>query len=361
MKKLLKNKGIISIEASLVLTIFVIGYLLLNYILISVYVESSTKKVINAIADDLVHISILSNDTILSDYLTKTENIDLLEASGQIISENIDLDLEDYGYENILENLKILARNRVKEGGGNLAFNLILREMFKEKSSQLGFNFFDMIDGREEGLDFRNTVILPKDKIVDIRLDYNLAINSFNMFGVSRKLNQRSYIGKSIYNGTEEAINEPGQNESIWQETNFKRGRYFSAYLRENSSFDVLKTGHGLDLYNQAENKFYQFHSINVFTSYYSSNQNDKYAISYDNLYSQINNFYNEMLANIEKIGGNIVLENGSTKQVEVNPRGVLVLVFPEEAESMLDLKRLLNNLRSVGVEIETKYLEKAL
>lgn len=336
------NRGSITIEASLVLTIFIIFFVILHSISLSIMFESVTRK---ALFETGISIS------------TYSQMIDILDNSKKIKTEKIDtkkyIDLLKEGFDdsNLIDLIKL-----AKDDGINLSKNAIIKNMiskiFRNRLNNYikikNFEKFGIKDGLQ-GFNFKNISILESDNIIELELEYSFNLDKYNFFNHSNKVNQKILINAWTDNQAE-------NNKSIWNKSNFVRGRYFADLLRNKGI--GIKPGYGVDIFNNDTNTLIQVFSLNIFNKSYSTKTGEKYRIKEEFL-NQIKIYYKELKKNVSRLKNPLKTLDGNNINIK-NPNSKLLIILPLETEEYTDIKNIISEINKIG-NIEILYLEKAL
>lgn len=334
------NSAFITIEASLVLFIFVISYFIVNTVALSIMTESITKKALYETAFDL------SSYAVIVDRLNSTDDLETHGISfdnyKKIILNELD---EDTNLSNIFDSLKKQISNDVQ--------NFVNKEVYKQIVKNIFANKIKNINGSNNGnigllesvsdVKISDVRLFEDGNKISIKINYPINLDKFNIFNFKNNVTQYAEIDTWINRYSK-------ITDSIWHKSNFERGRYFAERLRNGDEI-AIKRGIGLDLYNPETNTISQVFSLNIFDKSYSENKTIK-----DNFYKQLDIYYKEMNANLIKVKNKIITNNGETINLS-NPNLKLVIVMPNEAEGLLfDNTR----LQAIG-NIEFKFMEDAL
>lgn len=358
MKLLIKNeKGILTIEASLVFVIFFLGYILINTFVLSSYTESNTKKAINSMALDLSNYSIILERAGISAYFEKGEDTDIFDDLTDLFNKH--LEKEKLNAASIFKDLKDLCSkklsNQAKSYLYNRTFRRLIKNYFRDEKYLLDKN---IVDGYE-GLDFSKSRILDKGEF-EINLTYKIHFPFILPINISRNIKQQALISTNIESSGIEFLEEDDNSKSIWQEDNFTRGRYFAKHIRKDTKDLLLKLGQGVDLYSRESNKLTQFHSINVFSSFYSDEKDKNYKIKIDVIDNEIKSKIRLLEKNIEKLKNSIVLSDGQIIKINKNINKELLIIMPKEAKKYPQINKLIKSGNS-DIKVRLIFMENAL
>ncbi|MDO5027095.1 MAG: hypothetical protein Q4E50_04625 [Tissierellia bacterium] len=352
------ERGIITIEASLVFTSFFLAYILLNSLFLSSFVESTTKKAINSMALDISNYSLILEKANISSYFEKTKEINLVEEIVEIGRKNVEK--EQLDPKAILSDLISLTSKKLTYQAKTTLYNRVFSRLIRNYLKSENYLVNKGILNDYQGLDFSKSRILDGGEF-EINLSYTLNPLSFLPIKLTRKVEQKALI---ITNIESKKLNlsadQTSGEKSIWHADNFTRGRYFASYIRENEKGFVLKLGQGLDMYSPEENILSQFHSINIFSKSYSDFDGENYAINKDAVMKELREKISKLEENIKKAQGSLYLPDGQIIKIKENAKKNLLLVMPEEAKNYKKIKDLEGSMIK-DVRIRIIYLEKAL
>ena len=297
----------------------------------------------------------ISNQLKLSQYLSVKDNPinvkDLLTMIGKSVSKTTgSSDLSSLKNETI-----DLIKNKLQNKVSNQILQSLLKKIVIAKLGGEDKLALFAVENGAAGLDFAKSKLLD-DGSIEINLKYNLLIKAMNLFTQNRKICQRAYIQTNI-KASEDRDNG---KESIWNETNFNRGRFFANYLRENSSSLVIQSGQGLDLYNKGSKTVSQMFSMNVFKPSYSEKKADSYKLKMKEIQKQINQYCKDAKENLQKSKGKLTLDKGQIINVDTNSKIELLLIMPNEAKDYSELNQL-KGLMPQGFSLKILYMEDAL
>lgn len=332
------NRAFITIEASLVFVIFIISYYIINTIALSIMTQSLTKKALyETILDISAYSTIADRLNIKDDFSTNEISFDSYK---EILLKEFN---EEFNLNNLIDNIKNQLLKDFDNFYNNKKVELVVGEIFKQKlkniaGSKSKFGLISDIDD----IKITKASMFEEGNNIALSIYYSLKIDTFNIFDFKDDIEQ--YVEIDTWIDTKKI-----SNESIWNKSNFERGRYFADKIRHGKE-NPIKEGIGLDLYDPTRNAVSQVFSLNIFNTYYSENENIN-----ENFYEQLKIYYKEMEQNIVKAKGEITLENGDVVKLnKVNKN--LLIVLPNEAEK---LKFDNTKLKSIG-NIELIFMEDA-
>ena len=333
------NSAFITIEASLVLFIFVISYYIVNTVALNIMTESITKKALYETVLDL------SSYSLIVDRLNSTDDLTTQEVKFDNYKDIILKEIsEDFNINDLFDSLKKQLSTD--------SMNIINKEVYKKLVKNIFVSKIYNINGsNNEKVGILNSIddikiselkLFEDGNKISIKIEYPINLDKYNIFNFKNNIIQ--YVEIDTW------INRYKQKtDSIWQKSNFERGRYFAEKLRNNGEM-IIERGVGLDLYNPETNTISQIFSLNIFDKSYSDNKVIK-----DYFYKQLEIYYKEMIVNLDKVKNSISLNNGETINL-TNPILKLVIVIPNESRNLeLDYSR----LKEIG-NIEFEFMEDA-
>lgn len=359
LNKVKKRKGIITIEASMIMSIFFLGFVFLINLTISVYVESQTKKALNSMALQLGHFSYIVEELGYLDEISTGEDIQILESAGEIINKGVIDKAGDIDFRDIYEKFKSLLISKAIYNAKDTLSNQILKKFAEiELNNDKGI-IAKHIENGLSGLSFKGSKIHEKPGEIELNIEYNLPIKGIINIPVSRKVRQAAYIKTNNEIITSNESNDA--ENSIWHASNFDRGRFFVEYFKKNTSDIVLKSGQGLDFYNPDTNTIKQMYSLNVFKQSYSELVDGKYIIREESVRKMLKTYYNEMQDNVIKSKNSLTLSDDTTVETNNAVNLNLIIVIPNEAANNPQLEVIIDDFRAGGQLIELFPMENAL
>lgn len=347
------NKGLVTIEASIVFIIFVFGYIFLNNLAVSSYIEFNTKKAISEMIMDLSNYSqIIKNSQVSDIFISKNEDKlrnDMVESLWGSLTKKEENSEEIKG--KTFQFVEAIVNNKLREK----LFATYLRKSFVEIIGDKNIGTYGIVNG-SRGLDFTDSVFLEDGKI-KINLSYKLALKTFSFIELERSVQQSALIDTNV---KADGVNRD-VNKSIWQEDNFTRGKYFAKYMRNNTHSLSLREGIGLDFYNPRENMVSQMFSMNLFSKMYSENISGEYVLKEENLKKQIVDYCRQMEENILNSKGEFTLSDGQKVKAKTNLNKEIIIVIPREASRFHQLRTLLESYVKTGYRVKLVYKDEAL
>lgn len=350
-----RTRGSYTVEGALALTVFTICLMALLSILNVIKVEAEVEDALSETAMELSQYSYVMGRT---EYLKDAAD-EHLPALKKLLS----LDGEK-GFSDLALTGPAVAKLLVRE---NFARDNV-DEWLKSQGVRGGY----------EGLDFRDTQILMDGKTITVAVTYDLDIQTYGLF--SKTLHQRLAAVTYGLLPTDAALKaghvKPAES-TIWQESNFVRGKYFANELRDAGQYGApVKPGQGIDLYDRATGTYMEVNSLNVFLPTYSSLETTtdrsafadaaSYVPRVDEIEKALFGYTKGLTKDISKLGGEVVMADGSSVEAVPAKRKVLVLILPEETPQNKAVSAVLQKAAGEakarhGVDVELRYEQKAL
>lgn len=337
-RKFLENRGAITVEASLVFVVFVLGYLIINSISINLTVQSLTRKALFETANEVSYYIQLA-DTFFSKSDLETDEFDINQYK-ELIKKEIASGMD---IEKLLNQLIEIAKGDLQNISKKNTFLGIIKNIFLKNITKLNvkYNIANAhIKGGINGLKFNESKLLENGNNIEINLKYKYIIGKFGLLNFEDDIEQVASLDTWVTN-----ISKNKKN-SIWTASNFVRGRYFANKIREEK--DSIDVGFGFDFIE--DGKILKVISVNIFNNSYS---NENSII--EGFFNLLENENKKMLEQYEKT--NIVrMQNGKEIKIkEYTPR--LFLILPEEALKGTDISKYIERISKYG---EITFLEKA-
>ena len=226
------------------------------------------------------------------------------------------------------------------------------------------------IDGGFEGIDFLSSDILGDGKTIKIVAIYNIKINAFGFLDRTLKIRQEARTLAWLPVDVDEILVNDDTSDSIWNDTNFARGKYFVQKIKSENVAVAVASGVGIDLYFKDTKTAVEITSMNLFSSSYCFCDGDatdinSYAPNTETISERIDEIIADFEEDIEKIDKTIKMESGAVEKFEVQEK-VLYLIVPKEVEGSEAFEMFLNEETERvnsgnGVTIEIIYDEEAL
>lgn len=343
MKKFL-NDGSVTIEASFVFVIFITAYLTINSIAMSIITESITRKAVFETGMDLATYTQIADRIGLAD-IVETNTIDEEDYKNIIMDE---LKSGSSGQQALSKIIDLLKKD-IKEESKNNLFKQILESIFLAKINKIN-GASKLEDLGIQNFHIENLSILENNSQIEFSIKYKYKLDKFGIFSFQNDIEQKFLVD------TWSSLISSSNDESIWNRTNFERGRYFLEKVRSENVV-ALKTGRGFDIYDTNTNTLIQVYSLNIFDQSYSNLMDGKYNID-EGFNDQLKVYYKKLEDNIKKYGDKVITSNGNEIEI-ANPEKKLYIILPEETKAMTDINYKINELDNLD-EIEFLYMEKA-
>lgn len=324
-----KESGSASIEATLVFLIFVIAFFVVNNIIISIQGQSVIRKALNQTAQEIIVLRDIGSQVGLKidGNGNKFDLSDVFPDFNQYVSAFIKGTVNKKIY---MELSKILLEKNIKNQNRDLK----------------SLNITDEIK-----LDFSESSYFDKDGELRLILKYKENLDGFRFFNLSKDVKlmvrARAWIkGASI----------DIDNESIWQSSNFVRGKFFANLSKNNSKAIILKEGQGIDLFDEDKRELIQVFSLNVFSkSFINMDNTIKEEFS-----KKLEGYFRQIIKNAEKLGGKASTQDGN--QIDVRGAKVkMLIIMPEEARDLQGLEEIRIGIEAIYGLVDFHYMEKAL
>ncbi len=239
--------------------------------------------------------------------------------------------------------------------------------------------------GGYEGLDFLDTQVLLDGKTIIVAVRYDVKIETYGLF--DKVLHQRTAAATYGLMPTDSALKgmrARPQETSVWQETNFVRGRYFAEKVRSAAQYGkAVKPGQGVDLFDAGTGTYTEVESLNVFLPTYSTLQTSgpagdtgrgsasfadptSYAPNADRIEKALFGYAKGLNGDISKLGKEVVLADETTVSTVPAQKKILILIVPEETAQNEAIRSTLKQAaagaqKKYGVTVEFRYEQKAL
>lgn len=351
--------GSYTIEGALTLTIFTACMMALLSILTILKAEGEVQDALNRTAMQL------------SQYAYAAETVRESELAGEAYDA---LSREFAGVtEHVPEDLLSILRDEADAmAGAALAKTMTLRNFSRDNPAEW-LPKLGVVNGTK-GLDFRSTELLQEGKRLKIGVTYALRVNTYGLFEKVLTIHEEANTVALLpedYEDFRSGNNASEGNASIWQETNFVRGKYFMQKIKDNNPAQDVKSGQGIDLYNFETAHYVEGVSLNVFKPMYSECSGEKNAaMSYtpisDSIEKEILGYGKKFENDLRKLGPDITMTDGRTLAAKRAQTKTLIIIVPEETKDNPDLVAALQSAAHslearYGTAAEFRYAEPAL
>lgn len=271
------------------------------------------------------------------------------------------------------EDLMAILRNEADAlAGAALAKNMTLHNFSRDNPSEW-LPKLGVVNGTK-GLDFRSTELLQEGKRLKIGVTFSLRVNTYGLFEKRLTIHEEANTVALLpedYEDFRSGSDHSEGNSSIWQETNFVRGKYFMQKIKANNPDQDVKPGQGIDLYDEGAAHYVEGVSLNVFKPMYSQCGGDENAaMSYtpipESIEKEILGYGKKFENDLRKLGPDITMSDGRTLPAKRAKTKTLMIIVPEETRQNPDLQAALQSAaRSLesryGTKAEIRYAEPAL
>lgn len=337
----MRQTGSLTLEASLIVPIFLIFIFSLISLIRIAEVEYITQKSINDLALDFCQYSYLGNFTNLDD-----------------MKEVLELDSE------VLDKLKTQIISFI----GDKSYEKSVELLFSKKlSDNTNMKYKNWIESNKIYNVDLSASVMGEDKLF-FDLKYNIR-PKISLLNTTFKIRQKSVsynlgLSKGKKPDHENKGDITNDNESIWKDRPITRGKKFIARLRKKGKYINLKKGNFVDFYDKKSNQLIQVNSLNLFDKSYSKNEKDPlksedYILDIKAIKKQLLK-YKKQLLGVDK-NRNFILENGESLNLD-NPSYKLLIIVPLEAKTHKSkLEKIRKKLEDSKFILDYIYEEKAL
>lgn len=399
------ERGAITVEALLSLTLFMMAFLAIVSLATVAKVESTTQYAINQVAKEIsqyyyiaqraglansnpdVDQNVKNVDEVVDAIFTFTDKSsdvienygdggntvpttaqDLFKEMGKYKDLRNDVEAVGAAAENIYKKMGPVMKNPkdvmaslttmlTKELGNEVATKIIAQPLCRALVSKYITSDGDadavlekmgVVNGIE-GLDFRLTNFLTDQRTINIVLVYQIKVNGFGIFDKTLVIKQTASTAAWLKTVR---LSEAADSVSYWSQSNFERGKAYVDELQNDNNLDAVKPGKGVDLYDSDSNTFTSVHSINPFSQSYSVQKDgtegksaDDFVFDEKTLKNTISSKAGDLKSSVRKIGNTVEMEDGTTVTVENSSNSKLIIVVPEEAGKNADNLAKLNKI----------------
>lgn len=367
--------GSLTVEASLALTFFIIGYLVIISLVYTVRAEKTVQQGINRTASEIARYCYAAERLSLTQYIeqagiTAGEAIDSIGGFANLSAES-----EKSGDSSGSSLAELADRLSGEAYLSGIAGEPVIRAVFAGCASGGGESADEKLKrlaGITSGdIDFRYSSLLKDGKTVEIVAVYRVKLKTFGLFG--KKGITLTMKNTAVTSAWVTEQHGPGDNISTkWSLTSFERGRAWVSEIKAENSMTAVKSGKGIDLC--IKGCYSMISSVNLFTKTYTdcsvpgSTSPDDYTVKEEELEKILSGYAAKLLECIDKHGMHLVNEKtgaGIPDWREIST-GELIIVVPAEASESARIKLALENtaarvLENTGVEVKFEYREKAL
>ncbi len=373
------NKGSLTIEASLSLSIFLFAFVtLLSFINIA-RTESRIQHAINQSAKELsYYLYVFDQAVVLEERGVAEEDIEVMVDNliqmNQFIGEggyppqfaetnqqqmqvtaSSSTPAEVIGWltEVALNDPASITSNIVAE---TLASQLVPKYLYPgstmaEIDQQL--KSLHVVDGLS-GLDFKQSSLLADGESINIVVEYRIGSMIPSFFNKDIVISQTA--------STATWTDERQIITSKWQLNNVERGQAFLAEIRAENPDTAVKPGQGIDLYNNGVCT--SIFTVNLFTPSYSGvDSASNYTLNHSRVRSTTRTYAAEAVEQTLGLGDRIEMLDGQMIEIATPLNTTVLMIVPEEAQRFqTELETIATEIElEKGVTIEWQYREPAL
>ena len=327
-----KNPALYSVEGAFTIVIFTALFMMLISLISVIQVECEVADALNEVAMQLSQVSyaVLSGDDGNNEETTKLRTV-----------------------------LKATERDVVGFTSGNVLCNTLVTPKIDRK-------IMNQIDGGKINYSASNT--LGDGRTISLVAIYDIKVETFGLVDKRLHICQRAETlawlpyNVSILNPDYET------KSSIWDETNFTRGKYFVTQVKGSTPVCEVESGQGFDLYYRDEGKVVEIVSLNVFSpsySYCNGKKNDpqSYSPNSENIEKQLDKIIAAYKKDIKQSKNDILMADGSYAPLLIEEKE-LILILPNEAQTdafSSYFENLIGKYANEGFKVQIQYSEDAL
>lgn len=384
-------KGSVTVEASLALPIFLLGFVLILSLVQIIRTESIVQHSMNRMAVELSEYCYAADKLSLTEAIQKSnmtigeavENI--TEMSGIMDDETCD-DAE--GTAVITELTEFLLGDTADMGlNGPIVEKLChtLMPKYINEDKDVADRYLEKLSGiKISDIDFRYSTILKDGKSIKLTAIYELKLNTFGFFkekGITFTMQNTAGTAAWLTGMTrketeeeepEETEEEEKREPTKWDIVSVKdRGTAWVDEIQSENPGKAVASGKGIHLYDSS-GVFTAVHSVNVFSVSYSKYDSSlsgaqAYTLDEKGFKAVLNKYARKIKENTKNIGSEIKMEDGTVKTILTkNKKSGLIIIIPEEAKENKELyDKIIETGKKVSkeqkIEIEFTFREKAL
>lgn len=209
------------------------------------------------------------------------------------------------------------------------------------------------------GIDFTGSHMPESDKDICLDAHYEIKLQTFGLMNRTISINQRAKT-KALCSAKSLAerlgLNANEKHTSIWQESNFFRGKYFVSGIKNANGDYAVKSGQGIDLYNPVNGTVIECYSLNIFSKTYRDTEA---------FLKEIESCAKDFKKDLSELGNTIEMEHGEPLKVGPVKEKIMILIVPEEAakdeEALSKIESAAGLLKNkYGIVLDVRFLEKA-
>jgi len=365
--------GSVTIEATLALTVFILGYLCIISLVYAVRAESTVQYGIDRAASEISRYCYAAERLSLTQYIQKAgmtvgeavENIGGFTNPGKASS-----GCDSSSGNRISEMAAALSGGACISGiAGEPFFRAVFSGCIAENRTEADRVLTELAGITAGDIDFHYSSVLRDGKTVEIVAVYKVKLKTFGLFGkkgISLKMKNTAVSSAWV---TGERNNVSGNSSSKWSLSSFERGKAWVAEIKSENSRDAVKGGKGIDLCKTG--KYTMINSVNVFARTYSecstgeSDNPEDYSLNEAAFCKTLGGFASELLRCIREKGSSLQYENGiHVPDWSSSASAELIIVVPSEAGESASLKNALVRAADTvcaqtGVSVRYEFREK--
>lgn len=366
--------GSVTVEASLSLTLFILGYLAVLSMAFAVRTESAVQCALDRTAAKISGYCYAAERLSVSEYMEQAgvsvseaiEKIGVFSAAGCRSGQETD---EPSGY---LHDLAEVFTDGASVSG--IAGEPVYRAIFAEclaGSREDADKYLNTLAGiTSDDIDLHFSDVLKDGKTIEMVAVYKIKLHTFGLFGnKGMSLTMKNTAVTSAWTTGEKR--DSGETPSKWRLPSFERGKAWVAEIKSEHSMDAVKSGKGIDLYKLG--KYTMICSLNVFASTYSecavpgSRNASDYSVNEAAVEKVIGGYAAKLAECIWNRSSSLQFENGvHVPDNPENKRAELIIVVPAEAGETENIRSALNTVaetirRENSAEVIYEYRERAL
>ncbi|MDO5560973.1 MAG: pilus assembly protein [Oscillospiraceae bacterium] len=373
--------GALTIEASLALPVFLVGFIVILSLAAVVFTEYTVANGVNQTAAEIARYCYITqriSDSQEGELLNEGLD-DLITNVVKISSLNSDEQDADCETGSLIKSLAMLTSNRAANNVlGCRITDILCRRLITKYiggSREEADSFLLRAAGITlDDIDFRGSSVLKNSKEVNVVAVYRVKINTFGLFESDRFSFIMENSACTCALGVRDITDEKTYCKSKWMLGNFERGSAWAYEIKSEHQEKAVCPGSGIDLYDSSTNTFTQIYSVNIFAQSYTEYE-ACYGKSGADCYKLKNKYYEEfagtcakeVIKNMNNISSGVSMEAGTALPSEKSGRSAAMLfVLPQETEYNENLLNEINQIsqkisKKTGVKIEYTFREKAL
>lgn len=381
-----KLKGSVTIEASLALSLFIIGFATILSLAGVVRAQRALQHGIDQTALEI------SAYCYAADKAGMTSAVSASSMSfGDAVDRMTGLSGDETGDSSEASDIisavsRIMLGDRADESVNGPAADGICRALVTKYISDdriSADSYLERLCGISLGdINFRHSAFLRDGKTIKIVAVYKVDLDPFGIlpgkgFEISLKnsASTRAWIPEPLESA------EPDQQDeekdvlsSKWLiEGNDPRGKALKSLVCSENPGHVVMPGKGIDLYFRSENVMKEIFSMDIFKSTYTtcsvpdSTDPDDYSLKGNAASVKIKNYAEHIIKSYGKLKGELKMEDGSAADIpKKKPSLAVVIIMPEETEKNKEIMNMLASAadqikKEKNVAVEYQFREKTL